>query len=357
MKIVCPACNASYTIPDRKIPVGKKATATCKRCGKRIEVSAVSETQTVQPVPTTKQVIPAAAPTEPGPVHTGIDEAIFTEYPDLRDLSTDKFDLNEIFTENKKGGYKTRNNSFKVKIIKSVSEVLPRMLHDHERVVRVAKGTASYPIEVFLGNGFLTMMYNHYAVICTTQRILFINIDHRMKKSTHYLFQMTYPELKKIGRGSIFGSLTFQPKIGKKRAFSGMKRAFSKEIKDYVTAKMLTPSPANPDHDFEDLCPSCLTGLGKGLVECSSCKAPFKEPKKALTRSLILPGWGDIYLGHRALGTLELIGSVVVWFIILASIFAVEEGGLGVAIFILIIYNGLDGLLTFHMAKKGYMLA
>ncbi|MDF1593411.1 MAG: hypothetical protein P1P89_18005 [Desulfobacterales bacterium] len=52
-----------------------------------------------------------------------------------------------------------------------------------------------------------------------------------------------------------------------------------------------------------------------------------------------------------------MIGSIVVWIIILISIFAVEEGGLGVAIFILIIYNGLDALLTFHMAKKGYMLA
>jgi len=230
------------------------------------------------------------------------------------------------------------------------------MLHDNERVVRLAKGTANYPLEIFLGNGFLTMMYNHYAVICTTARVLFVNIDHRMKKNTHYLFQMTYPELKKISR-SAFGSVTFQPKNGQKRVFSGMKRAFSKEIVAYVTTRMATPAPAGPAKFLEDICPACLTALEKGLQGCSLCKTAFKEPKKAMTRSLILPGWGDIYLGHRALGSMELIGSIVVWFIILTSIFAVEEGGLGVAIILLIIYNGLDGLLTLHMAKKGYMLA
>ncbi|MDF1593410.1 MAG: zinc-ribbon domain-containing protein [Desulfobacterales bacterium] len=189
MNIVCPTCNASYTIPDHKIPAGKTASATCKKCGKKIAVSSVSKTPPDRPAPAPTPAVAAAAAKVPEASRTGTDAAIFTDYPELQTLSPEKFVLNEIFIQNKKGGYKSRNNKFKLKIIKAVSGILPRMLQDNESVVRIAKGTANYPVEVFLGNGFLTMMYNHYAVICTTARILFINIDHRLKKHTHYLFQ------------------------------------------------------------------------------------------------------------------------------------------------------------------------
>lgn len=57
-------------------------------------------------------------------------------------------------------------------------------------------------------------------------------------------------------------------------------------------------------------------------------------------RPLILPGLGDIYLGHRALGVLELIGSLFVWLIVITSLLAGGEGSLEMAIFLLVIYNG-----------------
>jgi len=38
MKITCPQCNASYNIPTKKIPQGRKASATCKKCGEKIVI-------------------------------------------------------------------------------------------------------------------------------------------------------------------------------------------------------------------------------------------------------------------------------------------------------------------------------
>lgn len=38
MKVVCPTCNASYKIPGGRIPSGRKAVATCKRCGGKIVI-------------------------------------------------------------------------------------------------------------------------------------------------------------------------------------------------------------------------------------------------------------------------------------------------------------------------------
>ena len=38
MDIICRHCNATYSIPDHKIP-RQKAAAACKRCGNRIVVT------------------------------------------------------------------------------------------------------------------------------------------------------------------------------------------------------------------------------------------------------------------------------------------------------------------------------
>jgi hypothetical protein len=69
---------------------------------------------------------------------------------------------------------------------------------------------------------------------------------------------------------------------------------------------------------------------------------------------LFLPGLGDFYLGHKALGIMEVMGSVMVWLV--AAVWLLT-GGLIMAAFVLLFYNGMDGMLTYHMARKGYMLA
>jgi hypothetical protein len=108
---------------------------------------------------------------------------------------------------------------------------------------------------------------------------------------------------------------------------------------------------------LENLCPSCFVPLKKDLVQCPHCKANFKERKKAFIKSLILPGWGDIYLGHRALGMLELLGSILVWGVVVTLLMSGEVAVIPAAVWLLLFYNGFDGLLTYHMAKKGYALA
>ena len=37
-RIVCPTCKATYTVPRNKLPQGKRAVATCKRCGGKIVI-------------------------------------------------------------------------------------------------------------------------------------------------------------------------------------------------------------------------------------------------------------------------------------------------------------------------------
>lgn len=284
--------------------------------------------------------------------------ALLRDYPDLKSLSSDKFSLEEIFSANKKGEYRNRKNKFKLKILKAVHTMLEKMLKDGEKVMRIGKGTAYYPAELVFGNGWLTMYYNYYAILCTNQRILLININHRIRRPTHYLFQIRYEEIKKIKRGLLSRSLIVHRMKGKRRIFMYVKGYIVKEIRQFIMDKKGSIRAAEQPHEpLENLCPSCFTPLAKRLISCPHCRAQFKKPKKAFLLSLLLPGLGDMYLGHTFLGLLELLGAVVVWAVIISLVLSGEEGALFTALFLLVFYNLLDGILAYHMGKKGYMLA
>lgn len=65
MDVICPACNAVYRIPDRKIPKNRTVTATCKKCGRKLNISASSERPAA--------ARPAVGPSKPAPeaIHPG----------------------------------------------------------------------------------------------------------------------------------------------------------------------------------------------------------------------------------------------------------------------------------------------
>ena len=357
MRVICPQCNAIYSIPRARVPKGK-AAAACKKCGARIVIEPLrpAAADTLMPSGFASGSPPDSSTAPP---YNGTSEnEVFGDYPELAGLSSAKFDFGEIFSPNKKGGYRSRKNKFKIKIFKAVHDVLDELLEDGEKAMRIGKSTAYYPAEIFLGNGFLTMMYNYYAIVCTNRRILFININSRITRRTHLLFQVLYEDIKKVRQGLFLNHLIIYRTNAKRRVFTSVKRHVLKELREFIMLKKDTVRQAEPHKEsLENLCPSCFVPLQKGLIACPYCKVQLKEPKKALFKSLLLPGWGDLYLGHRALGILEMLGSVIVWVIVISF---VRQGGvenLTAALFVLMLYNGHDGVLTYHMGKKGYMLA
>jgi hypothetical protein len=282
---------------------------------------------------------------------------ILTVYPQLAELSLDRFALAEILTPNKKVDYRSGPNTEKTKIITVVKDVVQKMLKKDEVVQRIAAGTAYYPVEIIFGNGWLTMFYNRYALVATNQRLLIINTNHRMTKLTHYVFQLPYSNIKKVQRGIFRRNIVFVPKKGKRRTFTSMKPYLSAEMSKFIRSQIGAEAPVEtPESTLTDLCPACFAALEKSLGNCSACGVEFKTPKKAMLKSLVLPGWGDIYLGHRLLGGIELLGSLFIWFIFLGLLLSGLAEDLIIGVFLLVFYNSADSLLTFHMARKGYIL-
>lgn len=358
MQIVCPTCNTTYNIRSNDLP-RRKATAKCKKCGGKliIEPPVASHVQAAPPpTETSEPHPPSRTPVNKSGEREKLD--ILQAYPELQGLNAAKFDLGEILPPNKKGAYRHQKNTFKLKVLQAAHHILEKALKDGEKVVRIAKGVAYYPAEIFFGNGFFTMLYNHYAIVCTNQRLLLININSRMNRPMHYIFQIAYENIKKIKHSLLSRTLVLYRHKGKRRTFRAVKGYMAKEVKQFIDEKKKSiPAVELAEELLENLCPACFVPLKKGLVECPECKTHFKEPKKALVKSLVLPGWGDMYLGHRALGLLELSGSVFVWVIVASMLLAAEPGSLVAVVFLLMFYNGSDGLFTYHMARKGYMLA
>lgn len=49
-------------------------------------------------------------------------------------------------------------------------------------------------------------------------------------------------------------------------------------------------------------------------------------------------------------------GALIVWLVVLSSVLSGEAVGIAVGLIILLLFNGMDALLTLHMAKMGYTL-
>lgn len=355
LNIICPTCNKDYKIPDDKISEAG-ARAKCKNCGGVLVIERGGAVRVKTP-----EADAAGSPHATPPAVDAVpaiprDHCVFMDFPELQGIAPEKVAFEEIFSPNKKGGYRNRRNKFKFKILMAVSGVLGKILKEGEKVMRVGKGTAYYPAELFFGNGWLTMMYNHYAILATNERILLINVNSRMKGTTHYLFQVLYEDIRKVKRGLFFGSMVLDRIRSKRRVLTQMKRYISKDLKEFIMQRKEYVK-GEAGEVLECICPSCFVPLERGLDNCPSCEAAFKTPKKATLRSLLLPGLGDFYLGHRALGTMELVGSIVVWTYAFILISNGQKAGLFAGVVVLLFYNCMDAVVTYFMAKKGYMLA
>lgn len=346
MEITCKYCNATYHMPDDKVPT-RKASAECKRCGNPIVIN-------------TGHIIGSPAASGPVPAKSDVTASdhgleILNAFPEISSYAADHYDFFKLLKANKKGDYRTRLNKLKMKILAVVKSALDQLLEKDEKVFGIAGGTAYHPIEILLGNGWLTMLYNRYAIVATNQRLVMVHTNHRMTRTGHYLSQMAYEQIRKVTRGLFRTSLTLKPKKGKRRTFTSMKAALTGEMRDLILARM-EPEKAPAAQPREHLCPACFSPLVNKLAQCSVCHVAFKTPKEAAFRSLILPGWGDFYLGHRFLGCLEMAGSMLLWLLALSMLGGGNFEDLAVMGFLILFYNGFDALLTRHMAQKGYML-
>jgi hypothetical protein len=311
------------------------------------------------PVVSEAKAEPAAVPIASGEETIAGDDDLFTAFPELQDLSPDKFTYREIFSRTEKHGYRSKENRRALKIVQAVHDLLTTgILADGEKVLRVARGIAYHPFEIPYANGLLTILSNYFAIVCTDTRLLLINLNRRLTRPTRYTFQIPYNGIAGISRGVFLSSLIIAGRSGRNWNFTTVNRSLAGSIKDFVAARLDKSSPAPIDNKLSmpQLCPSCHTPLPAGFAACPHCSAAFKKPREALLRSLILPGFGSIYLGYHPLGIMEITGYLFSWLLSVALMVLEAPGGIGVAIIPVAAYHLTAGLLAWKTAGKGYLV-
>jgi len=243
----------------------------------------------------------------------------------------------------------------KVNTIKAIEPILNQLFLPREEVRFVTTGIFySFAEQYFMG--WMANFINRTAFLFTNYRIIMINVDSK-NRPLKMKWHIPYDQIKEFKTGGLSSAVVFKLKDRKTYIFSRVLRPDREDLGEYVKEMIETVDKDNfriPFYQSRDnLCTNCYLPVEPGNYTCKQCGEEFIKPIKPALMSLFFPCLGNFYLGHKGLGTLELLGYVI---FLLAIIGAVVEEGIaalpGVLIAVAVVHI-LDFALTFHMAKKG----
>lgn len=243
-------------------------------------------------------------------------------------------------------GVRKRNRK-KVELLHKLHPMLDRILVDGERVQFVGQGIVNLSWELIF-MGIWAQLINKTALVLTDRRLLLFHLSGDEPES--YVNQIPRASIKKVS-----GLFSLHIKLARGAvSVSGVVGADKKSLKQLVSKN----PQARGGKEF--LCSSCFEVHRAHTESCGHCGAEFKSPRTAALRSLLLPGLGDLYLGHRWLAVIEMVGAAFVWFLVILLLIGGPEAGdllprLLLAGFLLVFTNVLDAALTLAQGRKGLM--
>jgi len=242
----------------------------------------------------------------------------------------------------------------KFRLLKAFDALLRKMLLDGEKVYYVSYGVETSFLEsMFLG--WVMYYLNRRAFVFTTSRILLIQFGGKYRPAALHA-QIPYANINKV-KPTFLGNFQLTFNNGKKSLFTKMPKYDRKmfvRIIDFLKGKLSDVEAAHGG--VENLCPHCFRMIEAFPRSCPACNGKFKSASRAGLLSLIFPGLGDMYLGHRGFAVLEILGALLVWVVF----FTPEEGVpmepidyLVGAVIVFAVMHGVDALVTAKIGRKG----
>lgn len=249
----------------------------------------------------------------------------------------------------------------RLELLQRLEGELARMLETGETVELVSWGIEYSFVEAYF-MGLWHYQVNRRALVLTDRRILMLQVDAR-RRLRDLKFAVPYAAIRSFAKGTL-GYLGLVLRDGRKLYVTGIPGPDRKAIRAFVQARLeRSNGAAAPAAGRQNLCPHCYQPVA-GLPErCPRCQGGFKSGARAGWLSLLMPGLGDLYLGHRAFGALELIGALAVWGIVLSSALGAraDAGGDGAGLaglaaaagFVFVAVHGTDAWITRRTGRKG----
>jgi uncharacterized protein (DUF983 family) len=276
---------------------------------------------------------------------------------DLLNVSDSRipYRFDQIFSAKGFGAKRLARN--RLKLMKAIDPHVQTILSDGEKVQFVSWGTEYSFLEQFF-MGLWSHLINRRALVFTDRRILMIQINSR-RKVLDLKTQLRFQAIDKFATKT-FGYIGLVLRNGNRFNITGIPRKDRNFIKGFVSKKISETRAEAPGLGIENLCPKCGNKVLSFPDRCRQCGQAFKSAKKAGWLSLVFPGLGDIYLGHRGLGIMEILGGMLAWGSVAVPYAwaTFSEGGpwivsAGVASGIFVFVHGTDCWITRRVGFKG----
>lgn len=256
-------------------------------------------------------------------------------------------------------GFMARQRSKKrLKLLKAIDPKLSHMLDRGEKVYFVTTGSLT---KHFFA-GWLAHSLNRRALVFTARRVLLLHINSRGRPLdlVSQLPYATIASVKTVSGGRCAIKLLNRETFSFQRVPGADRKFLVEFLADIV---QLTNAPFEQKRGIEHLCPHCFAFVPAAPPACPVCTGRFKSARVAGLLSLLFPGFGGWYLGHRWFAVLEMIGAGALWFfLVIAPLLAgasPQHGPLDARYWaavgaIILVAHVIDGITTHHFGRKGH---
>lgn len=257
------------------------------------------------------------------------------------------------------GWWARRHSKKKFKLLGRIDEAVRDVLEEDEEVHFLSYGSDTSGLEAYFLGFALYYLYRR-AIVLTDRRILFLQINSR-KKPGAFRSQLRYPAVAEVKR-TLLRRARFSLRNGKSEVLKYAPRRDAGRICELVGKRRTATLGATTGADgVEQLCPHCYTVVEGRPRRCSRCRGSFRSARKAGLLSLLFPGFGDLYLGHRGLAVAEMLGAAAIWLVFglgALGAAAAPEGEASTAGMLIMggvlfaFVHGFDALATWYIGRK-----
>lgn len=209
---------------------------------------------------------------------------------------------NDVLYTNYRGEENARTEKRNAKILQKLQPALQRTLLPGETVFSIVRARSPLSLVEQITAAWWTAALAACAIVVTNKRVLFFPVkrDGSWKESIRAVQWGDVEELKP--KGLLIRNVSFRFKNGTKLTYTNFGRGDARKMA--VIAAALIPAASgevSSTQGLVQLCPDCRNVLTEGHYLCPACGLVFKNEQTMVLRSIVLPGGGYFYTGHRGI--------------------------------------------------------
>ncbi len=269
----------------------------------------------------------------------------------------------DVAFTNHRGEEKSRIRKRVQKALEKLQDPIARFLDTDESVLFVVArcNSPATGLEQYLLGAYAGVLAGTTLVL-TNRRLL----HFRVKSNGSWTGSVRAVHWGDVSEGRVKGWLSKTMELvyrgGKKEKYWQIRRDDGKKLKA-ILERVLPDSAGEMTSTLQmvSLCPDCKAALTPEVYECPACRKMFRNPGTMLTRTILIPGGGHFYCGHKLLGLAHALVEVIFLLALAALTLELlgytrpgpgEEPASWAMIVIVLAFLGLEKAVGWYMCRR-----